>query len=75
MLGLSGDVITLYNLDNIAMQTFTKAVSQKSGELSSQDLAELKLVVNFGGQVKTGNKARKMKHVIPSDKRARIIDR
>ena len=49
----------------------------QADELSSHDFAELNLVVNFTRNTKREemNNARKMKHVIPSEKRARIIDR
>ena len=52
-----------------------KAVNGQSDELSSHDFAEFNLVVNFDGHGNSENKSRKMKHVIPSEKRARIIDR
>ena len=56
-------------------QTFAKAVSRKSEEILSHDFAEFNLVVNFDGNTDNKNRARKMKHVLPSEKRARIIDR
>ena len=59
------------------MQAFAKRASKRSDELSSHDFAEFNLVVNFIGHTarEDMNNARKMKHVIPSEKRARIIDR
>ena len=59
------------------MQVLAKHASKRSDELSSHDFAEFNLVVNFTGNSKQEemNNARKLKHVIPSEKRARIIDR
>ena len=52
-----------------------KTVNQTSDELSSHNFAEFNLVVNFAGHGDSKNRSRKMKHVLPSEKRARIIDR
>ena len=59
------------------MQALVKRASKRSDELSSHDFAGFNLVVNFTGNTNRDdmNNARKMKHVIPSEKRARIIDR
>ena len=59
------------------MQALAKRASKRSDELSSHDFTEFNLVVNFTGNTARDdmNDARKMKHVIPHEKRARIIDR
>ena len=56
---------------------FAKRVSKRSDELSSHDFAEFKLVVNFNRNIPGDSLSnpRKMRHVIPGDKRAQIISR
>ena len=65
----------LFWLTTTIWKTFAKAVSRKSEEISSHDFAEFNLVVNFDGNADSNHRVRKMKHVLPSEKRARIIDR
>ena len=69
------DILVLSRLSTFSLQVFVKAVNRKSDELSSHDFAEFNLVVNLAGHGNSEKKSRKMKHVIPSEKRARIIDR
>ena len=59
------------------MQAIAKRASKRSDELSTHDFAEFNLVVNFTGNTNRDDmsNARKMKHIIPSEKRASIINR
>ena len=54
---------------------FAKAISRKSDEISSHDFAEFNLVVNFEGRSENKKQVKKLRHVLPCEKRAKIIER
>ena len=58
-----------------SFQKFAKAISRKSDEISSHDFAEFNLVVNFEGRSENKKRVKKLRHVLPSEKRAKIIER
>ena len=58
-----------------SIQKFAKAISRKSDEISSHDFAEFNLVVNFEGRSENKKQLKKLRHVLPSEKRAKIIER
>ena len=77
MLGVSGTDFQLNKfLPSIkSFQKFAKAISRKSDEISSHDFAEFNLVVNFEGRSENKKRVKKLRHVLPSEKRAKIIER